>query len=224
MGCEVTDNHNHNGNCNHEHDKLPKRVIAKKAKAIKKVEEGMKLMLQGLNEEFDLDLNDHNFADTPLRVARSFAEIFSGIIPMNEIQEQILSTSFKSDYDGIVLIDNIQCYGMCPHHFLPVEYKVDVAYIGEQKVGLSKIPRVVEILAKRPVLQETFTQDIIHALDAIKPMGVFVRVKGKHYCMAMRGVKQGGCWTYTSAVSGKFKEQPSTKDEVLAMMQENNKR
>lgn len=218
-GCEV-DKNDHV--CDHKHDKaLPKRMIAKKEKAIDKVEKGMKLMLEGLKEEFNLDITDHNFHDTPVRVARSYAEIFSGIMPMEEIQKQILSASFESNYSGIVLIDNIQCYGMCPHHFLPVEYKVDVAYIGEKKVGLSKIPRIVEILAKRPVLQETFTQDIVDSLKAIDPSGVFVRVKGKHFCMAMRGVKQGGCWTYTSAVSGKFQDQPSTKDEVLSMMQDN---
>lgn len=195
-----------------------KRELVKKDKAIQKVQEGMQMMLEGLKDEFGLDITDHNFKDTPARVARSFAEIFSGIIPIEEIQKQILATSFKSDYTGIVLIDNIRCYSMCPHHFLPVEYIVDVAYIGEQKVGLSKLPRVIELLAKRPVLQESFTQDIITVLKAINPTGSFVRVKGKHYCMAMRGVKQGGCWTYTSSVSGKFADQPSTKDEAISMM------
>jgi len=183
------------------------------------IEKGMILILKGLEKEFGLDIKNENFKGTPKRVARMYYEIFEGINAENELHN-ITETSFPSEYNGMIIAKNIECFSMCPHHFLPVEYIVNVGYIPDKKtVGLSKLSRVVELLAKRPELQEMFTEDISKTLEReLKPLGVIVQVKGRHMCMAMRGEKQKNCWTYTSSIKGVFKTDPATKEEFALMI------
>jgi GTP cyclohydrolase I len=183
------------------------------------IKKGMSFIFQGLKKEFGLDLDNENFKDTPKRVAKSFYEIFSGINCDEEIKE-ILNTSFPSDYDGMIVANNIHCFSMCPHHFLPVEYIVNLAYIPEERVlGISKLSRIVELLAKQPLLQEDYTKKILSCLEEyINPQGSIVQVKGRHFCMTMRGIKQDNSWTLTSSVQGSFKENPETRKEFFDMI------
>ena len=172
------------------------------------VERGVHYILLGLKREFGLDLTDVNFKDTPKRVARAFYEILEGINSVEEVEE-ILSTSFPSSYTGMVVVKGIQCFSLCPHHLLPVEYFVDFGYIADNKaLGISKLSRFIELLAKQPIIQETLTSNIIKIFkNYVGPKGVIVQVRGRHMCMAMRGAKQPDSWTYTSEIDGLFEEQ-----------------
>ena len=172
-----------------------------------------------LDEGLGLDLRDPNFTDTPARVARSYAEIFGGLYDTEKKLKEIFRASFPSTYTGMVIVNNIKCYSMCPHHLLPVAYQVSAGYIANKKMlGLSKIPRVVELLARKPELQETFTQNICDTLNKyLKPAGIMVIVWGEHYCMKMRGAKQADANMITSSISGKF-EHPEVRAEFLSLI------
>jgi len=176
---------------------INKEVIAEHFKEI--LEKGLKL-----------NINDENLIDTPKRFAKSYAEIFSGLSHTKEDIERLFKACFPSDYKGIILEEDISVFSMCPHHFLPIRYEVHIGYIPDGCiVGLSKLPRIVEALAKKPSLQEQFTEDIVNEIDShVKPKGVICTVRGAHYCMQMRGVKQKDVWTTTSSVRGVFLAEP----------------
>jgi len=163
-------------------------------------------MVEILKDGLGIDLNDENFKETPKRIAKTYKEIFAGLDNVNEEIDKILCKAFPSHYDGVVTIKNIKVYSMCPHHFLPVEYNVNVGVIYKDKMlGLSKIPRLVKLLAKKPELQETFTQNIVDVLfGKLKVKGAIVTVDGVHYCMKMRGVEQGESSCFTSSRVGVF--------------------
>lgn len=165
-------------------------------------------------------LNDSNFKETPQRIAKMYKEIFAGLLDGDlEELEAHLTKTFPSTYHGIVSIKNIVVWGTCPHHFLPVEYVIDVGYVPNKTVlGLSKLPRVVQVLSSRPVLQEQLTDDIVSYLEtALMPAGVIVQVKGRHHCMIVRGIKTPQAYATTSAITGCFVDIPSLKDEFYAM-------
>jgi len=183
------------------------------------IEQGMELILKGLHDEFGLDITNENFRDTPKRVAKAYSEIFNGINAEDELHK-IAVTSFPSEYSGMIIAKDIECFSMCPHHFLPVEYIINVGYIPNEKtVGLSKLSRIVELLAKKPELQEMFTQNIADTLEReLQPKGVIVQIKGRHLCMAMRGIKQRNSWTLTSSITGRFAVDPATKEEFALLI------
>ena len=105
--------------------------------------------------------------DTPSRVARSYREIFEGLETANDKIHEILGQSFPTKYDGIVQETGITVFSMCPHHFLPIRYEVSIGYVPDEKaLGLSKLARIVELVAKLPSLQETFTERIVDEIDA----------------------------------------------------------
>jgi GTP cyclohydrolase I len=197
--------------------------MSKEKEGLKKIQEGTYLMLQGLADYIGIDPEDENFKDTPSRVARSYEEIFAGGADTEKQIANILKTGFPGEgYDEIILVKGIKTFSMCPHHFLPVEYDIDIAYIpGEDNIvlGISKLPRIAQILSKRPVLQESLTKDIGEALQAIKPLGVAVRVSGIHYCMRMRGVKVQSA-TITSYVTGCFREKPEARAEFFNLIKD----
>lgn len=169
----------------------------------KEIEKNFKEILEnGLG----LNLNDPNFKETPARVARAYKEIFAGLAHTKEDIEKIFKTCFPTEYKGMVFEKNITVFSMCPHHFLPVRYEVAVGYIPDScGVGLSKLVRIIELLAKRPALQETFTQEIVELMEKyMHTKGAICMVRGEHYCMQMRGVKQKDVSTTTSAVKGVF--------------------
>ena len=188
--------------CFLEHDSFNKKMV-----------EGARLLLEGLGEvtgdcsKSTIDLKDANFLKTPYRIAKSYVEMCQGLGKLHEV-EDIFSTSFPSDYNGIILVDRIAANSMCPHHFLPVSYKVDFAYIPEKRMlGLSKIPRFIKLLAMRPVLQEDFTKEVIQLfLEHVKPQGAIAVVTGIHNCMKCRGIEVHDSAAITSEVAGVFEE------------------
>ncbi len=203
--------------------KLQKQVrnVRGKFVGIDKVEQGAQLILEGLRDQFGLDINDENFRDTPRRISRSYWEIFEGIENTEERVKEILSTAFPSgEYESIIFCPDIVTFSMCPHHLLPVEYSTCVGYIPSKTgkvLGASKLARLVDLLAKRPVLQEKLTTDIAEHLDSINPEGVGVVVSGVHYCMRMRGVKKMTSFQ-TSAMKGVFMSDPKTRKEFFDLL------
>lgn len=188
---------------------------------ISSIEKGMHLILKGLHDELGLDLNDINFKDTPKRVARAYYEIFEGVKNTRQQVEEILSTAFPSEgYETLIFCPDIKAFSMCPHHFLPVEYDVTIGYIPSVKgqvLGASKLPRLVELLAKRPVLQEVFTTDLANYLNELSPIGVAIVVSGVHFCMRMRGVKKMTSFE-TSAMRGVFMDKPEARKEFFDLL------
>jgi GTP cyclohydrolase I len=169
-------------------------------------------------ESLGIDLDDENFKETPVRITKMYNEIFAGLLPENmEALNNHLSKTFPCSNDEMVTIKGVETWSTCPHHFLPVHYWVDVAYLPKDKVlGLSKLPRVVDLLAKRPVLQEQYTQDIVNYLEkTLTPRGVAVKVRGVHLCMVMRGIKSFNSEVITSSMTGAFKESLVSKQEFL---------
>lgn len=173
-------------------------------------EEIAKYFKEILEKGLHLDLNDPNFIETPKRFAKAYGEIFSGLGHTKEDIEKIFKTCFPTNYKGMVFEKNITVFSMCPHHFLPVRYEVAVGYIPDGcGVGLSKLVRIIELLAKRPALQETFTQEIVELIEKhMHTQGAICMVRGEHYCMQMRGVKQKDVSTTTSAANGCFITKP----------------
>lgn len=182
---------------------------------------GMELILKGMKNRFGLNLEDPNFTDTPKRVSRMYDEIFSGIKDTDEQVKKILDSSFPSNYDQMILLRDIETFSMCPHHFLPVHYHISVAYIPSEKgrvLGISKLARLAEILAKRPILQEQLTDDITRYLMSLEGCrGAACIVKGVHYCMVMRGVRKPTTTTITSSLKGVFLNKPEARQEFLEL-------
>jgi len=172
-------------------------------------------ILKAMEEHYGLILDEH-FKETPERVARAYEEIFGGLINTEKKVESLLNTTFFSKADEMVVVRDIKIYSMCPHHLLPVEATVSLGYLPDGKVlGLSKLARLVELLGKRPIIQEDLTSDIGHRLyTALGCRGVGVKVCGYHFCMKMRGVKKEAP-TITTCMLGMFRDSASTRHEFL---------
>ncbi len=155
--------------------------------------------------------------DTPDRVARAYAETFSGLW---QDPAEILATTFDEKHDELVLVKDIPMYSTCEHHLVPFHGVAHVGYIpGEdgRVTGLSKIARLVEVYARRPQVQERMTRQIADALDeALRPRGVIVVIGAEHLCMAMRGIRKPGSSTVTSAVRGLFRENGASRSEAMS--------
>jgi GTP cyclohydrolase IA len=156
---------------------------------------------------------------TPERVARMYQELLAGYTtdPVALINNAI----FTADYQDMVLVRDIEFYSLCEHHMLPFYGRAHVAYLPEGKVlGLSKIPRTVEMYARRLQIQERMTQQIAQFLqDVLHPRGVAVIVEGSHLCGMMRGVRSTSARMVTSAMLGAFRTDPATRDELTAQLQ-----
>ena len=154
---------------------------------------------------------------TPLRVARSMAELTSGYA-QNPI-EILNSAKFHEDYRQMVIVRDINFYSLCEHHVLPFYGRVHVAYIPNGQVtGLSKIARVVDCFARRLQIQERMTKQIRECIqEALSPLGVMVVVEAQHMCMQMRGVQKQGSYTTTSDFCGAF-NQAKTREEFLQLI------
>ncbi|NTU58848.1 MAG: GTP cyclohydrolase I FolE [Chlorobiaceae bacterium] len=155
---------------------------------------------------------------TPERVAKSLRFLTKGY---RQDPEQLLKKAvFTESYDEMVLVKDIDIYSMCEHHMLPFFGKAHVAYIPDGKiVGLSKIPRVVEVFARRLQVQERLTQQIRDAIqNVLAPRGVAVVIEATHMCMVMRGVEKQNSVTTTSAMSGDFMNNQSTRSEFLRLI------
>lgn len=161
------------------------------------------------------DVNREGLLNTPARVARAYMELTAGyhVDPVRLINDAV----FDVNYDEMVVVRDIDFYSLCEHHLLPFLGKVDVAYIPNGKViGLSKIPRIVEMFARRLQVQERMTQEIAQFLDeTLHPLGVAVVAEGLHMCAAMRGVKKANARMVTSAMIGTFKTSQTTRNEFF---------
>ena len=181
------------------------------------VEESVREILAGLG----VDCLDPNFKDTPARVARAYREMCGGLWADDEI-EKLFTKIFPSTYDQMIVARDVSAVGLCPHHLLPVEYVIHVAYIpnGEGSViGISKLARLAKLLAARPVLQEQLTEDIAEKLRShLSPAGVGVIVIGEHSCMRLRGVQEDGASIVTSVMLGAMREYPSTRAEFMELV------
>ncbi len=158
---------------------------------------------------------------TPARIEKSLAYLTKGY---NEDPTRILRGAlFDVDYDEMVIVKDVEMFSLCEHHMLPFFGKVHVAYIPKGKViGLSKIPRLVEVFARRLQVQERLTRQIADAIqDAIRPQGVGVIVEARHLCMMMRGIEKQHSSTVTSAMVGCFR-QKETRSEFLSLVRQQN--
>jgi len=179
-------------------------------------EEAVETAVRSILEAIGEDATREGLRQTPLRVARRFEEMPVGynVDPGKLVNEAV----FTVDYDQMVVVRDIDFASLCEHHLLPFLGKAHVAYIPNGKViGLSKIPRVVEMFARRLQLQERMTQQIAAFLEeTLHPRGVGVVVEALHLCMAIRGVKKANARMITSAVRGSFKENLNTRTEFFA--------
>lgn len=164
------------------------------------------------------DPDREGLLETPDRVARMYAEVFSGLHTDPKVH---LKKVFSQKYDEMVLVRDIRYESFCEHHLLPFTGVAHVAYIPNGKVvGLSKIPRVVDALARRPQLQERLTEELAELLmTELDARGVAVILHGSHSCMTIRGVHKPGATFITSAMRGLFKDRLATRSEVLALIQ-----
>lgn len=166
------------------------------------------------------DPSREGLVETPARVARMYAEIFSGL---REDPARHLLTTFGADHDELVLVRDIPLYSMCEHHLLPWAGTAHVGYLpGEDGriTGLSKLARMVEAYARRPQVQERLTAQVADTIEsALTPRGVLVVIEAEHFCMSMRGVQKPGAITVTSAVRGHFRANAAARAEVLGFVQ-----
>ncbi|MDD4627837.1 MAG: GTP cyclohydrolase I FolE [Candidatus Peribacteraceae bacterium] len=136
------------------------------------------------------------------------------------LEKVVNNALFKADTDGMIIVKDIECYSLCEHHMLPFVGKVHVGYIPDKKViGLSKIPRVVDMFARRLQTQERLGQQICDALEKVlKPKGIGVVIEASHFCMMMRGVEKQHSTAVTSHVKGTFRKDPRTRQEFLRLV------
>ena len=158
---------------------------------------------------------------TPERMEKSMAFLTQGY--SQKVEDVLHNALFDVSYDEMVIVKDIEFYSQCEHHLIPFFGKAHVAYIPQGKViGLSKIPRIVDVFARRLQVQERLTQQIAEAIDsAIKPQGVGVVLEAGHLCMMMRGVEKQHSSTVTSAMLGVFKTQLQTRTEFLTLIRRN---
>jgi GTP cyclohydrolase I len=155
---------------------------------------------------------------TPKRWADSFAFLTSGYA--QELTKVVNGALFPAETDGMIIVKDIECYSLCEHHLLPFVGKVHVGYIPDKKIiGLSKIPRIVDMFARRLQTQERLGQQICDALQkALKPKGIGIVIEAHHFCMMMRGIEKQHSIAVTSHVQGSFRRDIRTREEFLRLI------
>ena len=178
----------------------------------------MQDLIRKLLTDLGEDPDREGLRDTPKRVEKAYTFLTSGYGA--DIDQVLNNALFTVDYSEMVIVKDIDFYSLCEHHLLPFFGKCHVAYIPEKKVvGLSKIPRLVNMFARRLQIQERLTNQIANAIQQkINPLGVGVVIEGRHLCMAMRGVEKENSQTVTSAMLGSFKDNPKTREEFLSLI------
>jgi GTP cyclohydrolase I len=179
-----------------------------------RAEAAIRELLFAIGEDPDRD----GLLDTPARVARMYAEVFSGL---HGDPADIMSTTFDLAHDELVLVRDIEVWSMCEHHLVPFFGVAHVGYIPEADgriTGLSKMARLVDLYARRPQVQERLTTQIADTMEEyLNPRGVIVALECEHLCMAMRGVKKPGSRTITSAVRGQLRD-VATRAEAMSLI------
>ena len=180
-----------------------------------RIERAIREILLAIGEDPDRE----GLADTPGRVARAYAEQFSGL---SQQPEDVLGTVFDADHDELILVRDIEVYSTCEHHLVPFFGRAHVAYIPNEKgqiTGLSKLARLVDVYARRPQVQERMTSQIADALmRVLEPRGALVVIEAEHLCMSMRGVRKPGAKTVTSAVRGSIRDSATTRAEAMSLL------
>jgi GTP cyclohydrolase I len=178
-----------------------------------RIERAVKEILAAVGE----DPSREGLLETPARVARMYAEMFAGL---KVDPRQHLKKVFTEQYDEVVLVRDISFCSMCEHHLLPFMGQTHVAYVPNGKVvGLSKLARVVEVVSRRPQVQERMTEDIAAMLvEELGAKGVAVVIEASHSCMTIRGIKKPGSSMVTSALKGIFRSNVSSRAEVLQLI------
>jgi len=182
----------------------------------KKIESAVQSLIEAIGE----DPKREGLTDTPRRVAEMYAELFAGI---NLDPKEELKVGFEEGHREMVIVRDIPFYSMCEHHLLPFYGFAHIGYVPNKDgrvVGASKLGRVVEIIAKRPQIQERMTTHIAEAImEGINPAGVAVVVQAEHLCMIMRGIKKQGSAIVTSALRGIFRSKAETRNEFFYLLQ-----
>ncbi len=180
-----------------------------------RISRAIREILLAIGEDPDRD----GLRETPDRVARAYAEQFSGI---GQRPESVLTTVFDVGHDEMVLVRDIEVYATCEHHLIPFFGVAHIGYIPNEKgqiTGLSKLARLVDLYARRPQVQERMTSQIADGLmSVLEPAGVIVVIEAEHLCMAMRGVRKPGAKTVTSAVRGSFRDNNGTRAEAMSLI------
>lgn len=178
-----------------------------------RIRRAVREILIGIGEDPDRE----GLRDTPDRVARMYSEVFSGL---HRDPREHLQKKFTQKYDEMVLVKNIRFESMCEHHLLPFIGTAHVAYLPNGKiVGLSKLARAVEVISKRPQVQERITEELADLLmQELGARGVAVILEATHSCMTIRGVKNASSITTTSAMRGGFRDHPATRSELMALI------
>jgi GTP cyclohydrolase I len=182
-----------------------------------RIEKAVREILLAIGEDPDRD----GLVDTPARVARMYADIYSGL---HDSPDQHLQVTFEAGHDEMVMVRDIPMYSQCEHHLIPFLGKAHVAYIpgaDGRITGLSKLARLVDAYAKRPQVQERLTTQIADEIErTLEPRGVLVVIEAEHLCMSMRGVRKPGSTTVTSAVRGLFRENAATRTEAMDFLRD----
>lgn len=181
-----------------------------------RIEQAVYQLLEAVGENPDRE----GLLDTPKRVAKMYAEMFSGL---DKDPKDEFTAVFSEGHKEVVLVKDIPFHSMCEHHLVPFYGVAHVAYLPSngRVTGLSKLARAVEVAARRPQLQERLTAQVANALEeALEPKGVFVMVEAEHMCMGMRGIKKTGSKTVTSVARGLFKTDGDARRELLSMIKE----
>ncbi|MFQ5454707.1 MAG: GTP cyclohydrolase I FolE [Nitrospirota bacterium] len=181
---------------------------------IKKIEAGVRLILEGIGD----DPERPGLRGTPKRVAEMYGEIFSD----SDVKTEMLLKPIEGEHhDEMVLVRDIPFYSICEHHLMPFFGKAHIAYIpaNGRMVGLSKLARALDMIARRLQIQERLTSQLADIImKSLRPRGAMIVVNAEHLCMSMRGVKKPGSKTVTSAVRGLFKTSESTRAEMLELI------
>ena len=179
------------------------------------IQQAVRQLLEAIGENPERE----GLVGTPRRIAEMYAEIFAGL---NQDPREVLRVGFEEGHDEMVVLRDIPFYSVCEHHLLPFHGVVHVGYIPRGRVaGISKIARVVDILARRPQLQERLTSQIADVImDVLEPQGVAVVASAEHLCMTMRGVKKPGTQVVTSVNRGIFRKSEATRMEFFSILRQ----
>lgn len=180
----------------------------------KRIAQAVREIIEAVGE----DQSREGLRDTPKRIAALYEELFSGL---QQDPNTVLTSGFEEAHKEMVILRDIPFYSMCEHHFLPFHGRAHVGYVPNGRiVGASKIARAIDILARRPQLQERLTSQLADSIvSSLNPEGVAVIIQAEHLCMTMRGVEKPGTLMVTSAMRGCFRRQSVTRSEFLALVQ-----
>jgi len=193
----------------------PRPVALTEPVDLPRISRAVREILLAIGEDPDRD----GLQNTPERVARMYAEVFSGL---REQPDQHLQVMFEANHDEMVMVRDISMTSMCEHHLVPFIGSAHVAYIPNRDgrvTGLSKLARLVDAYARRPQVQERLTSQIADEIERVlQPRGVLVVIEAEHLCMSMRGVRKPGASTVTSAVRGLFRDNTATRFEAMRLI------